>query len=229
MRPIGSIVTPYSEKFGIPRQPGLAEAARGRIVLHPEFDQPGVYDGLETCSHLWLTFWFHHHDQSWSPKVRPPRLGGNRKLGVFATRSPRRPNPIGLSVVRVLSLESQRNHLEVAGVDLLNGTPILDIKPYLPYSDAPPQAHSDFAPSAPVPLRVEFSAKASEDLACDENLRVLIEQVLSQDPRPAYHRSSRVYGTTLAKRNIKWTVDPEQVVQVLSVEPATSCNPGATP
>jgi tRNA (adenine37-N6)-methyltransferase len=216
MKPIGFVRTPFPEKFGIPRQPGLVEAARGVLHLYPEYSQPGVFDGLETCSHIWLTFWFHQQPQDWSPKVRPPRLGGNQKLGVFASRSPRRPNPIGLSVVRLLSVDHQANRLELAGLDLLDGTPILDIKPYIRYTDSVPEAFYEMAQEPPSLLPVSFADEAATSLEQDPEHKELIQQVLSQDPRPAYHQDERIYGTSLDGFNVKWQVK-DGTVTVLSV------------
>lgn len=174
-----------------------------------------MFDGLDGCTHLWLLFWFHRQTQNWSPKVRPPRLGGNVKRGVFATRSPFRPSPIGLSAVELLKVEGYR--LLLGGVDLLDGTPILDIKPYVPYSDCLPQAKPAFAETPPEPLVVEFSREAEVRLAHRPALRTLVEETLGQDPRPAYQRDDREYGTRLEQVNVRWRVC-ENRVEVLSVE-----------
>lgn len=216
LSPIGFIRTPFSEKFGIPRQPGLVPSALGEVELYEEFKQAGIYDGLDQCSHLWLSFWFHQQNQDWAPKVRPPRLGGNKKMGVFATRSPKRPNPIGLSVVRLVSVNPQLLTLTVSGVDLLDGTPILDIKPYVPYTDCLPEAQHQMAPTPPSPVSVEYAPEALESLAKRDELKHLITQVLSQDPRPAYHQDEREYGTALAGFNVRWRFQDERI-QVRSI------------
>ena len=208
MKPIGWVHTPFPEKFGIPRQPGLAEAATGTLHLHDEFAQPGVFDGLSESTHLWLLFLFHAQSEEWSPKVRPPRLGGNQKIGVFACRTPRRPNPIGLSVVRLRKVEEFCLHL--GGVDLLDGTPILDIKPYVPYTDVIPEAHCALASSPPTPLEVIYES-GTEAILRELELLELTTQVLSQDPRPAFHKEGREYGTFLGSCNIRWRVAGEQI------------------
>ncbi|MGB8712547.1 MAG: tRNA (N6-threonylcarbamoyladenosine(37)-N6)-methyltransferase TrmO, partial [Onishia taeanensis] len=150
LSPIGRIESDYPDKFGIPRQPGLAPAARARLVLLPPYDDPLSVRGLEAFSHLWLTFVFHHSPERWSPLVRPPRLGGNAKVGVFASRSTHRPNRLGLSLVELKGIDTDNGvALELSGHDLLDGTPILDIKPYLPWAEARPDARAGFAPAAP--------------------------------------------------------------------------------
>lgn len=211
LKPLGHIQTPFSEKFGIPRQPGLAPAARATLSLEEPYRQPGVFDGLEGTSHLWLIFLFHAQSEEWQPKVRPPRLGGNEKRGVFATRSPNRPNRLGLSAVKLESVDNQEFRLELSGVDLLDRTPILDIKPYLPYSDCLPQASHSFATETPEPLKVRFSQSVQEHQQMNPRLATLIEQVLSLDPRPRYHQDSRSYGITLQGLNVRFHVDEEGV------------------
>lgn len=219
-RPIGLIRTPFPEKFGIPRQPGLVTEAEGLITLYPEFDRVGVFDGLEESSHIWLSFLFHHQEPSWTPKVRPPRLGGNAKMGVFATRSPRRPNPLGLSVVKLLSVDQKQNQLRVGGVDLLDGTPILDIKPYVPFTDCRPEATHGIADAPPPRLSVIFEEDCLAALEGRESLRRLITEVLSLDPRPAYHDDARIYGMRLQDCEIKWRVENAGVrVSQVSFEP----------
>lgn len=230
--PIGTVRSCFKEKFGIPRQPGLVPGSRGQIAMHPPFDQEDAFDGLEHCSHIWLQFVFHQSvDHHWQPKVRPPRLGGNRSIGVFATRSPFRPNNLGLSVVRYLGWVRERGQLlvNIGGLDLLDQTPILDIKPYLPYVDHVPMARNDFAQEAPLVMPVRFSdaaERACSVLAQDGGIdwRQLIIEVLQQDPRPAYHRtdSQRVYGCRLYEHNVRWIVRHEQGVEmadVLAVDP----------
>lgn len=213
---IGYIKTPYPEKFGIPRQPNLVPSAHAEFELLPEFQKTGVFDGLQGASHIWLLFWFHHQAQDWSPKVRPPRLGGNDKIGIFATRSPFRPSPIGLSVVQLLEVREHR--LKLSGVDLLDGTPILDIKPYVPYSDCLPAAKFELTKDANRLLPVEFTGQAQEMLSAHPLLYDLIRETLAQDPRPAYHLDQREYGTQIQSVNVRWKV-VEQHVIVLSVTP----------
>lgn len=214
LTPIGVIASCFDEKFGTPRQPGLAPAASAELILSPPFDAPECLRGLEECSHVWLLFGFHlSAAQGWSPTVRPPRLGGNRRLGVFATRSPFRPNPIGLSVVELAGLieEPSRRGLRLRNHDLVDGTPVFDIKPYLPYSDALPQAQPPAGFAAPPPrLPVRFSAAAEAALAeCEPQFRQLLIDTLALDPRPAYRQSqdSAEYGVSLSGRNIRWRMD----------------------
>lgn len=221
LTPIGFVHSPFDEKFGIPRQPGLA-SVRAQIELVPPFSSPESVRGLEHCSHIWLLFLFSATaDQGWSPTVRPPRLGGNQRLGVFATRSPFRPNPIGLSPVRLCGIEQKgdRLWLEVEGADLLNGTPVLDIKPYLPYTDSLPEAEFTLASRIErLELPVQFSPAAQQ--ACDEHsarlnqpLAQQISEVLLCDPRPAYKKqdAEREYGISLYGLNIRFRITPEQI------------------
>ena len=210
MKPVAIIHTPFREKFGIPRQPGLVESARGRVELLPPFDRPGVFSGLEGFSHVWLIWIFHAVPEGeWKPLVRPPRLGGNRKVGVFASRSPFRPNPIGLSAVRLEQVNE--TSLDVSGVDLLDGTPILDIKPYIPYSDALADAKDGFAAGPPpARLQVAFSKRAEEQLLArpdGERLRELIIACIETDPRPAYKCGEEgEYGFLLEDFDLRWRV-----------------------
>jgi tRNA-Thr(GGU) m(6)t(6)A37 methyltransferase TsaA len=221
--PVGKIHTPYQQKFAIPRQPGLVTAAKATLELFPPYDNPECVRGIEAFSHLWLLFRFHQTaEQGWKPLVRPPRLGGNTKVGVFASRSTFRPNAMGLSVVKLLSvnIDKGRARLSLEGADLVNGTPIYDIKPYLPYSDAIPDAAGGFADSRPnTGMQVSFTALADEQLAVHSQrypeLKQLIEQVLQQDPRPAYKakmRDPHGYGMTLYDLNIKYTVIDDQTI-----------------
>lgn len=214
MKPVAIIHTPFKEKFGIPRQPGLVESATGRIELLPPCDRPGVFKGLEGFSHIWLIWRFHAVPPGdWKPQVRPPRLGGNRKVGVFASRSPFRPNPIGLSAVKLQHVG--QTSLEVSGVDLLDGTPILDIKPYIPYSDAIDDATDGFAAGPPHPkLRVLISPGAERQLASradGEKVRKLIVACIETDPRPAYRQGEDgEYGFRLFDFDLRWRVTGPQ-------------------
>lgn len=227
IQPIGKISTPYNEKFAIPRQPGLAKSAEGIITFFDEFNDPNYLRGIDQFSHLWLLFHFHQTaDKGHSPLVRPPRLGGNQKLGVFATRSTFRPNGIGMSVVEFSSVNFQNKQLSltVKGIDLLDDTPILDIKPYIPYADNVLQATAGMAQHSPELMAVTFTEQANAQLQQFEQhnptLGQLIQEVLSQDPRPAYHQNSqpdKTYGMTLYDLNIQWHVINQQNV-VLAIQ-----------
>jgi tRNA-Thr(GGU) m(6)t(6)A37 methyltransferase TsaA len=215
----------YKEKFATPRQSGLAPSAVGKIQLLPPFDDPDTLLGLEDCSHIWLEFIFHECiKQGWKPKVRPPRLGGNKKMGVFATRATHRPNGLGLSVVKLERIEksNQGLFLHVSGLDLIDGTPIVDIKPYIPYSDSIQDAQYPFAQHQPAQVTVNFSDEALQQLQ-DSQLQNLINEILAQDPRPAFHEvdESRIYGAHIHDRNVKWhykEVEGEVEIIVVSVK-----------
>lgn len=222
---IGTLHSPFREKFGIPRQPGLAPHAISRLVLLPEYATAECLAGLDSFSHLWLTFVFHATaQQGWQPSVRPPRLGGNKRLGIFATRTMFRPNPVGLSVVELVEIVDGKHGKELLlrGADLLDGTPVLDIKPYLPYADAYPDARSGFAPTAPPLLPVVWSELAlaqASTLALSADFCALIDEVLAQDPRPAYRTTAEdthEYGVQLEDINIRFAV-ARHAVQVLSL------------
>lgn len=217
IEPIAILSSPYQEKFAIPRQPGLVPAARGRLWLQDDYNSPHCLQGIENFSHLWLQFIFHQTlAQGWKPLVRPPRLGGNSKVGVFATRSTFRPNGLGLSVVKLeqVGVEGGRWFLEISGFDLLDQTPVVDIKPYIAYSDALKGARSSYAQDPPPSMEVAFSESVARELSDRPELQTLITQVLAQDPRPAYHRdtasasdTARTYGVRLADHNVKWHVE----------------------
>ncbi|CAH0534211.1 tRNA (adenine(37)-N6)-methyltransferase [Vibrio stylophorae] len=192
--PVGTLKSPYQEKFAVPRQPGLAPSVISEIHLQGQANQWEAVRGLEQFSHLWLLFLFDQNlEAGWRPTVRPPRLGGNERIGVFASRATFRPNGIGQSAVKLegIRLEQGQVIIAVSGADLVNGTPIVDIKPYIPYSDAIVDAKGGFAPSAPTPSEVTWSAQALQD---QQNLKLstmqqqVIVEVLSQDPRPAYKK-----------------------------------------
>lgn len=230
LNPIGILRSPYRQKFAVPRQPNLVREAVGEILFEREFSDPNCLRGLEQFSHLWLVFLFHETAaQGWSPTVTPPRLGGSAKLGVFATRSTFRPNPIGLSVVEYAGWQLRNGQLvlSVRGIDLIDGTPILDIKPYLPYADALPDARAGYAEAAPAAaLSVEFSPAARQQLAQLGNerpeLEAFISAVLRQDPRPAVHvrqDREREYGMFLHDLNVRWQVNAG-VCLVLGIEKA---------
>ncbi|OOZ44919.1 tRNA (N6-threonylcarbamoyladenosine(37)-N6)-methyltransferase TrmO [Solemya velum gill symbiont] len=215
-KPVAIIETPFREKFAIPRQAGIVSAAKGRVVLHGEAAQPECVEGLEDFSHLWLAWVFHGVPQGeWRPRVRPPRLGGNVRVGVFASRAPFRPNPIGLSVVKLdaIRIESGKAILEVSGVDMMDGTPILDIKPYIPYSDAISDASAGFAPDAPEnKLEVLFLPEAEAALQArsdGDSVRELIRALLAPDPRPAYKQAQTEgeYGMLLYDFDLQWRIN----------------------
>jgi tRNA-Thr(GGU) m(6)t(6)A37 methyltransferase TsaA len=210
--PIAFTRSCYKEKFATPRQPGLVSAATGIIEFIPPFNDPDCIAGLEECSHIWLHFIFHQCiDQGWKAKVRPPRLGGNKKMGVFATRATHRPNALGMSVVKLDRVDITQGNvaLHISGLDLIDGTPIIDIKPYIPYSDSIEQAVYPFAQTAPKSIPVIFSKVAQAALSKNPTLQTLIIQVLSQDPKPAFHKidNSRIYGAKLEDMNVTWIYD----------------------
>ncbi len=221
--PIGIVRSCFTEKFGIPRQPGLAPAGRATLEILPPYDRDETCRGLDGFSHLWIVFVFHGiKAQKWQPTVRPPRLGGNRRVGVFATRSGFRPNPIGISSV-VLERVG-RNHgkmvLELSGIDILDQTPVLDIKPYLPYADSIANAKGGYAAQPPRPsISIQFSNRARRaSVEADKTypgFTDLVIQVLRADPRPAYlgNRSDRTeFGLQLYDRNIRWCVRSGTIV-----------------
>ena len=211
MKPIAHIETDFGSKFGVPRQSGLVPELEGRIVFEPEYRVPEAFRGLEGFSHIWLLWDFSEsHQEEWSPTVRPPRLGGNVRVGVFATRSPFRPNPIGLSCVQLsrIDLDSPDGPvLWVRGADLMDGTPIFDIKPYLPFADSHPEASGGFTDQTKEQpeLEVEFSPEV-ENLFTSSKLMAL-RKVLASDPRPHYqHDDNRVYGLEFNRQNIHFSI-----------------------
>lgn len=221
-QPIGTIRSCFTEKFGIPRQPGLVPEARAALEIGPPFDKAEAFRGLDAFSHLWLIFVFHAClGHAWKATVRPPRLGGNRRMGVFASRSGFRPNPIGQSVAKLLGIERRKGilRLRLGGIDLLDGTPVLDIKPYLPYADAIPEATAGYAPEAPAAMPVVFAAQAeavcrNADPAAYPDLKVLIAGLLAQDPRPAYKQGheGKPFGMRLWDLNIRFRVSSDRIV-----------------
>lgn len=221
MKIIARIRTELPEKFGVPRQSGLVPQLRGRVIFEPEYRNPDAVRGLEDFSHIWLIWQFSRAvREGWSPTVRPPRLGGNRRMGVFATRSPFRPNALGLSSVRLDRVEldpALGPVLHVSGADLMDGTPIFDIKPYLPYTDSHPQAAGGFTDGlAHAPLTVECSPALLEHIPADSREGLL--GVLAGDPRPRYQEDpQQVYGLSFAGRNVKFTVDGDRLT-VIAVE-----------
>ena len=213
---IAHIRTPFPTKFGIPRQSGILHTLESRIVFAKEYRNKDALRGMEEFSHLWLIWLFSEAvREDWSPTVRPPRLGGNTRMGVFATRSPFRPNPIGLSCVRLVRIEN--GELVVTGADLMDGTPILDIKPYLPFADSVPDATGGFAePLREYALQVIFPEELLQKLPL--HLREPLREFLAQDPRPAYQQDpSRVYGFPFGDYEIRFSVS-EETLTVLSVD-----------
>lgn len=226
---IGVIKSPWKEKFAVPRQPGLIEDGGGELHLLPPYNQQEAVRGLEDFSHLWLLFVFHQTmEGGWRPTVRPPRLGGNARMGVFATRSTFRPNPIGMSLVELKAVRCQKSQviLELGSLDLIDGTPIVDIKPYLPFAEAIPSARAGFAQSAPpAEMPVRFSAHAQQQLIHHQQrypqLARFIRQVLAQDPRPAYRKGEepdREYAVWLLDFNVRWRVTAEGT-EVVALDP----------
>lgn len=206
---IARIHSDFPEKFGIPRQSGLVPELTARIVFEPLYRNPDAVRGLEDFSHIWLIWQFSAAVRDgWSPTVRPPRLGGNTRMGVFATRSPFRPNALGLSSVRLLSVEPDTADgpvLVVSGADLMDRTPIFDIKPYVPYADCHPEAVGGFAPAPSAVLAVDFPQELLEKLPPDR--REALRGVLAQDPRPQYQNDpERLYGLSFAGYEVRFTV-----------------------
>lgn len=218
---IARIHSDFDEKFGIPRQSGLAQSVKAKIVFEPEFRNPEAVRGLEGYSHIWLIWQFSKAVRDdWSPTVRPPRLGGNTRMGVFATRSPFRPNSMGLSSVKLDKVEIDPELgpvLHVSGADLLNGTPIYDVKPYVKYADSHPDAVSGFADTAGE-RRVEVEFPEDLLVRVPEDKRAALIEVLENDPRPSYQSDSeRIYGLAFAGLNVKFTVD-DGVLYVIDCE-----------
>ncbi|MFU2316144.1 tRNA (N6-threonylcarbamoyladenosine(37)-N6)-methyltransferase TrmO [Rahnella sp. PCH160] len=225
---IGTIHSPYKEKFAVPRQPGLIQDGGGELHLHAPYNQPEAVRGLEDFSHIWVMFIFHQTmDGGWRPTVRPPRLGGNTRTGVFATRSTFRPNPLGMSLVELKGIRCQGQNviLQLGSLDLVDGTPVVDIKPYLPFAESHPEARAGFAQHAPqADMLVEFLSQAESQLAKHAgkypHLRRFITQVLGQDPRPAYRKgesTERDYAVRLLEFNVRWRV-VGSLNQVLSLD-----------
>ena len=226
---IARIRSDFPDKFGIPRQSGLLKNLRSTIVFEPEFRNADALRGLEGFSHLWLLWIFSENVRdTWKPTVRPPRLGGNTRLGVFATRSSFRPNPLAMSCVKIESVNLTGEgapSITVSGADLMDGTPIVDIKPYLPYADSVPEATGGFAEAVRFKkLEVDFAAEAQValDEQFPENKKAALVELLSEDPRPAYQRSAdRVYGVRFADFEIKFQVQGDHltVVAILPLQP----------
>ena len=227
--PIGYVRSCFREKFGIPRQPGLVPEASATLEIVPPFDRAEAFRHLACFSHIWVIFVFHQClREAWQTMVRPPRFGGNRRVGVFASRSGFRPNPIGQSAVSLVAVETGKTgvRLHLKGIDLLDGTPVLDIKPYVPYADSRPEAVGGYAPAPPAPERPVFFAPRAQATCRDleaqahPHLGRLIRDLLAQDPRPGYTRKSygRIHGMRLWDINIRFRVEKDRVV-VVAIEP----------
>ena len=226
IRPIARIRSDLPTKFGVPRQAGLVEELEAAVIFEPDYRNPDALRGLEGFSHIWLIWQFSETlREGWSPTVRPPRLGGNARMGVFATRSPFRPNALGLSCVRLLRIEKDPALgpvLRVAGADLVDGTPIFDIKPYLPYADCRPEATGGFAPDAGRTLEVVFAEGVEERVPADK--RAALRGVLARDPRPRYQNDpGRVYRLLFAGQEIAFTAEGSQL-RVIGAEPVLTNN-----
>ncbi|WP_226571813.1 tRNA (N6-threonylcarbamoyladenosine(37)-N6)-methyltransferase TrmO [Mangrovibacter yixingensis] len=226
---IGVIRSPYKEKFAVPRQPGLVNAIGGELHLLPPYNQAEAVRGLENFSHLWVIFVFHQTmENGWRPTVRPPRLGGNARMGVFATRSTFRPNPVGQSLVALKRIECQGQKviLHLGGLDLVDGTPVIDIKPYLPFAESIPDARAGYAQTEPpAALSITFTPQVREQLHHQAShypdLERFIVEVLSQDPRPAYRKTEtpgKTYAVLLADFNVRWRITG-QGAEVFALEP----------
>ena len=216
MKVIGHIRTDFPSKFGIPRQSGLIDGLKGKIILEPEYRNPQVYKGIEEFSHIWLLWEFSEaKKEHWSATVKPPRLGGKKRMGVFATRAPFRPNNIGLSCVKLDRVEQDEKDgpvLWVAGVDLLDGTPIYDIKPYIPLTDCHPEASEGYTRETKIhELKVEFPEELLNQYP--EEKRQAVLGILAQDPRPTYFQDpERVYGVPFAGFDVKFRVDGDLLI-----------------
>ena len=225
IEPIATVRTCFGSKFATPRQPGLCPSAWGELIFEPPNRNPDAIRGLEGFSHLWLIFGFHETiEQGWKPTVRPPRLGGNERVGVFASRSTFRPNGLGLSLVTLEDIDTTSSEspiLKLGGIDLIDGTPIYDIKPYLPYAESVSNASSGFADEEIPRLKVEVDESAENDfkkLPCRS--QQLIIEALSLDPRPAVqnHQQDRTFGARLCGKNVRFTIE-SGVCRVLEIQP----------
>ncbi len=235
IEPIGYIRSPYQQKFSVPRQPSLVTATSSSVVFVTPFNQVDMLAEIEQFSHFWLIFAFHQNiEAGWKTKVRPPRLGGNKKVGVLASRSSFRPNHLGLSLMELDRVERNPNQsiLFFKGGDLVNGTPVYDIKPYLPYADSVSHASAGYAQTAPQPqLVVSWSKNASKqavELKLNDEQYAVINQVLAQDPRPAYkqlQQDNKEYGVALYQFNLRWRVNLNQqqapYIEIVSISHAT--------
>jgi len=219
IKPIAYFRSPLKEKFGTPRQAGLVQNLTGAVEFCDGFKSE-MLDGLEGFDYIWLIWGFslNRETEGIPSKVRPPRLGGNKRMGVYATRSPYRPNPLGLSSVRISRIDAVSGRIDVLGADLVDGTPIYDIKPYLEYTDSHTDIRSGFAGEAPARLKVRFSVAGQVPGELSSSDLAILEDVLSQDPRPAYHDDSdRVYGLDYKGKNVRFKVEADTLT-VLSID-----------
>ena len=220
IKPIAYIKTDFKEKFGIPRQSGIIENITGEIIFEKEFRHPDALRGIEEYSHLWLIFDFsENHRENFSPTVRPPRLGGNKRVGVFATRSPFRPNNLGLSCVKLESIKNDKNLgniLVVSGVDLLDNTPIYDIKPYIPYSDCKPDAKGSFG-EALKDEKIDVFYQENVFLNVDENTKNAIISIIEQNPKPAYKQQEKEYKFLFSDYEISFSIS-ENKATILNIQ-----------
>jgi len=221
IQPIGVIHSCFTEKFGIPRQPGMVKSAMAQLHLYPAFNREEMLRGLEQFSHIWVHFLFHQTvEEGWKPTIRPPWLGGQKRVGIFACRSPHRPNHMGLSAVRLEAIAQKKSGfvLELSGVDFLDKTPVLDIKPYVPYSDCLPSASGGYAHGYKPDINVLFSKDAGifckhYEKQTGRNLQLLIEEMIQNDPRPASQKNRRHrFGMLLWDVNIRWRVDGDNFI-----------------
>jgi tRNA-Thr(GGU) m(6)t(6)A37 methyltransferase TsaA len=241
LEPVGIVRTCFGGKFAVPRQPGLCPSAWGRLVFDPKFRNPDLLRGIEGFSHLWLIWHLHQTaGRGWSPTVRPPRLGGNRRVGVFASRSTHRPNPLGLSLVRLEGIDLDATDgpvLLLGGIDLVDGTPVFDIKPHLPYAETPPAARAGYAETAipRLPVRVAPTAEAAF-AALPARAQAVVRESLALDPRPAARpreetpATPRTYGAHLCGHNIRFhiTADLCEILDITPAHDAGESHPPAT-
>lgn len=214
IKPIARMKSDFPSKFGIPRQAGIVKELESAVIFEKDYRNSDALRGLEGFSHIWIIWRFSEvPEREWSPTVRPPRLGGNERMGVFATRSPFRPNALGLSCVKLLRIENDRELgpvLYVSGADLMDGTPIFDIKPYLPYADCIGDAEGGFAPDSGATLRVKYMPGTEESVP--DTKRAALRKILENDPRPRYsHDSQKTFGLTFAGINVRFTVDGDEL------------------
>lgn len=221
---VGVFLSVYKEKFGTPRQSGLVSQAQGKIVLTDKFANADYISGIESFSHLWVLFYFNQSESIPSKRMaRPPRLGGNKKVGVFASRTNFRPNNIGMSVVKLERVTINKDSIEinVTGADIIDQTPILDIKPYIPYADIIDDAAGGYASERPTPVLQINDKTIGKVFSLSDSLRRMIHNVISLDPRPAYRRDrvdEKIYGMTIGEYEVKWKVEGEEAI-LLSIEP----------
>lgn len=225
IKPIAHIKTDFPEKFGLPRQGEIVPDLPGKIIFEDEFRKEGILRGLEEFSHLWLIWGFSGFEKKkeFAPTVRPPKLGGNEKIGVFASRSPNRPNPIGLSVVKIKSISYEGKDspiIYVTGVDMMDGTPIYDIKPYLPYCDSIPDAKEGYTKETRNHPLLDVSIPESEKEKLPEDKISILMKVLAEDPRPGFRHDEKRYGFPFAGMEVKFHVEQEKTVIVDSIEAA---------